>query len=102
MVDLSPYKFVRKRTAPYQGIRDPNGRLIGNIGGIGTMGWVLTPDEEPLLGIKSGALRHTLPMGNVTLVLQALEDMGFKVLASHSILTDVNVTVSQWTLSNIC
>lgn len=83
-IDMSPHNFIRVGSAPYRERKDAKGRSTGTLIGMGPPSWVLTPDEEPLLGIKSGAKQCKPPMAFVTQYLEFLEEKGYHVVASHS------------------
>ncbi len=51
--------------------------------GYGPYGWLLTPDQNVLLGKRFTAITDP-PMALVTLVLEALEDEGYHVVGTHS------------------
>ncbi len=80
---MSAHKFIRVGTAPFRWTnRNPSipSKLVGD----GPAVWMLTADQEPVLGIDL-ARRERPPMTLVARFLEALEGKGYHVVASHSV-----------------
>lgn len=104
LIDMSQFNFVRCGTGPYRHEKDDIGRLTGSRVGIGPAVWMLTADQEPLLGECEGANRNKLPMAYLTQYLEALEEQGFRISASHSLAYGEGphqAVTSVWTLNQV-
>ncbi len=96
---MSSFKFVPKETGPFQteyvGFFFPDPRTVGTRPKV----WLLTPEQEPILGHRNGARQGNPPIAKVTQFLQALEKKGCRVMASHSSgFEKSSPPVSVWTL----
>ncbi len=82
---MSSHKFIRKGTAPYQREGHNNMGYCAKAQGLRPVGWLLTPDQEPLLGAhKASARIIDPPIGFATRFLETLEGKGYQVISSHS------------------
>ncbi len=98
-IDMSSFSFERKETGPFHTVETGFWSSPKTIG-TGPKIWLLTPDQEPILGQRDGALCVKPPMPQVTQYLEALEEQGYKVVASHSMSFEEHPSVvSVWTLN---
>ncbi len=76
---------------------------IFSVVGTGPVGWVITPSQEPLFGKEKGARPDELPMAQVAEYLEILQEMGYKIAASHSMVSGENNThkIISWTMQGI-
>lgn len=107
-IDLSPYEFVWEETPPYL-CEKSEGR--SSQVGLGPEAWKLTPEQEPLLGRKNGAMRDNPPMVYIAKYLEILVQQGFKISGSHCALLETQdkvwmdaardqTPIFSWTLVN--
>ncbi len=98
---MSSFHFQRKETGPFHQVETGFFSSPKDVGD-GPKIWLLSPEQEPFFSARLGARRVKPPIAKVTQYLEALDEQGYKVVASHSMSFGENPSVvSVWTLNQV-